>query len=110
MRIFMPPSAAAVRFLPQRRFLGASGLPPFAHAVVVHAARALARLAVLVAVLAGGDAFEIDRSGVAEAGEPTRRVPDIGDAARHAGGEIAPGIAEHDDDPAGHVFAAMVAG
>ena len=37
-------------------------------------------------------------------------VEHIGDAARHAGGEIAPGAAEHDDDAAGHVFAAMVAG
>ena len=31
----------------------------------------------------------------------------IGDAAAHAGGEIAAGLAEHDDDAAGHVFAAM---
>src|SRR5262249_42160341 len=27
----------------------------------------------------------------------------------HAGREVAPGIAEHDDNPAGHVFAAMIA-
>ena len=38
------------------------------------------------------------------------RVVDIGDAARHAGGEVAADLAEHDDDAAGHVFAAMVAG
>ena len=37
-------------------------------------------------------------------------VVDIGDAARHAGGEIAPGLAQHDHHAAGHVFAAMVAG
>jgi hypothetical protein len=37
-------------------------------------------------------------------------VIDIGDAARHAGGEVAPGLAQHDDDAAGHVFAAMIAG
>ena len=38
------------------------------------------------------------------------RVVDVGDAARHAGGEVAAGVAEHDDHAAGHVFAAMVAG
>ena len=37
-------------------------------------------------------------------------VEHIGDAARHAGGEVAAGLAEDDDDAAGHVFAAMVAG
>src|SRR5205823_12172032 len=37
-------------------------------------------------------------------------VEHIGDAARHAGGEIAPGLAEHHHDAAGHVFAAVVAG
>src|SRR6185312_15045450 len=33
----------------------------------------------------------------------------VSDAARHAGREVAAGLAEHDDDAAGHVFAAMVA-
>ena len=37
-------------------------------------------------------------------------VEHIGDAARHAGGEVAAGAAEHHHDAAGHVFAAMVAG
>ena len=37
-------------------------------------------------------------------------VEHIGDAAGHAGREVAPGLAEHDHDAAGHVFAAMVAG
>ena len=37
------------------------------------------------------------------------RVVDVGDAARHAGGEVAPGLAQHHDHAAGHVFAAMVA-
>jgi hypothetical protein len=36
-------------------------------------------------------------------------MPHIGDAARHAGREVAAGLAEHDDDAAGHVFAAVVA-
>ena len=37
------------------------------------------------------------------------RVPDVGDAAAHAGGEVAAGGAEDDDAAAGHVFAAVVA-
>src|SRR3954452_12890004 len=36
-------------------------------------------------------------------------VEDERQAAAHAGGEVAPGRAEHDDAPAGHVLAAMVA-
>ena len=36
-------------------------------------------------------------------------VQHVGDAARHAGGEVAPRRAEHDDAPAGHVLAAVVA-
>ena len=36
-------------------------------------------------------------------------VEHVGDAAAHAGGEIAPGRPEHDDAPAGHVLAAVVA-
>ena len=36
-------------------------------------------------------------------------VEHIGDAARHAGREVAAGLADHHDDAAGHVFAAMVA-
>ena len=37
------------------------------------------------------------------------RVPNVGDAAAHAGGEVAAGGAEDDDAAAGHVFAAVVA-
>ena len=36
-------------------------------------------------------------------------VEHIGDAARHAGREVAAGLPEHDDDAAGHVFAAVIA-
>ena len=36
-------------------------------------------------------------------------VEHIGDAARHAGREVAAGLADHDDDAAGHVLAAMIA-
>src|SRR5271165_4387268 len=81
------------------------------HAVVVDARRALPRpLAGVVLILGQGDGFELDLAVVAKARRAALRVPDIGDAARHAGGEIAAGITDHDDDPAGHIFAAMVAG
>ena len=36
-------------------------------------------------------------------------VPDVGDAARHAGGEVAAGRAQDDGAAAGHVLAAVVA-
>ena len=36
-------------------------------------------------------------------------VVDVGDAAAHAGGEVAAGAADDDDAAAGHVFAAMIA-
>ena len=36
-------------------------------------------------------------------------IPDVGASAGHAGAEVSPGPAEHDDQAAGHVFAAMVA-
>ena len=42
-------------------------------------------------------------------GEAAVVVEHVGDAAAHAGGEVAPGPAEHDDAPAGHVLAAVVA-
>ena len=57
-----------------------------------------------------GDRLELDHGHVAAGLEGAVLVEHIGDAARHAGGEVAPGLAEHDDDAAGHVFAAMVAG
>jgi hypothetical protein len=36
-------------------------------------------------------------------------VEDVGDAAGHAGSEVAAGHAEHDDRAAGHVLAAVIA-
>ena len=66
--------------------------------------------------IAGVDLFllrhrlELDHRHVAARCERAVLVEHIGDAARHAGGEIAAGLAEHDDDAAGHVFAAMIAG
>ena len=52
---------------------------------------------------------EVGHGGVAEGREPSARIIDIGDAARHAGREIASGVAQHDHHAAGHVFAAVVA-
>ena len=37
------------------------------------------------------------------------RIEDVGDAARHASGEVASGRTEHDYPAAGHVFATVVA-
>ncbi len=54
--------------------------------------------------------LELDHGHIAARGERAVVVEHVGDAARHAGGEIAAGAAEHHHDAAGHVFAAMVAG
>src|SRR2546421_1053112 len=52
---------------------------------------------------------ELDHPQVAAALEIAVDVADVGDAARHAGGEVAAAGAEHHDAPAGHVLAAVVA-
>ena len=54
--------------------------------------------------------LELDHRHVAARLEAFVLVEHVGDAARHAGREIAAGAAEHDHDAARHVFAAMVAG
>src|SRR3546814_3888110 len=53
--------------------------------------------------------FELDHGRVAAFAKYLVRVPHIGDAAGHAGREVAPGFAQHDHRAAGHVFAAVVA-
>ena len=63
-----------------------------------------------VDLLLGRHRLELDHRHVAARGERAVLVEHVGDAARHAGGEVAAGAAEHDDDAAGHVFAAVVAG
>ena len=81
-----------------------------------HVDAAVAFEIVVVAELLLGDLLffrhrlELDHRHVAAGFEGAVLVDHIGDAARHAGGEIAPGDAEHHHDAAGHVFAAMVAG
>src|SRR5947209_20363786 len=54
--------------------------------------------------------LELDHGEIATPREPAVLVKHIGDAARHAGREVAAGRAEHDHDAAGHVLAAMIAG
>ncbi len=58
----------------------------------------------------GGQRFELHHVLVQPAFEIALLVEHVGDAARHAGREIAPRRAEHDDDAAGHIFAAVIAG
>ena len=42
-------------------------------------------------------------------GEVAGFIEHVGDAAAHAGGEVAAALAEHDDQAVGHVFAAVIA-
>ena len=53
--------------------------------------------------------LEVDQLEVAAALEAPVDVVHVGDAAAHAGGEVAPGRPEHDHAAAGHVLAAVVA-
>ncbi len=54
--------------------------------------------------------LELAHRLVALAREVAELVEHIGDAARHAGGKISAGRAEHDDRALRHVFAAVIAG
>src|SRR5215472_7731318 len=84
-----------------------------AHAVVVNVRRTLPWPVIgvgIVVIFSRSDRFELDLALVAEARKTTLRVPDISDAARHAGSEIASSGADHRDDAAGHVFTAVIAG
>src|SRR5581483_100171 len=53
--------------------------------------------------------LELYHREIAQIREVAGLVQHIGDAARHAGREVAPRFAEHHHDAAGHVFAAMIA-
>ncbi len=52
--------------------------------------------------------FKLDHGQVALLAEGMQRVPHIGHAARHAGGKVAAGFAQHHHGAARHVFAAMI--
>ena len=56
-----------------------------------------------------GELFERDELPVATRGEAAALGEDVGDAAAHAGGEVAAGLAQHHDGAAGHVLAAVIA-
>src|SRR5258708_7967227 len=58
---------------------------------------------------AGLELLDADHLGVDAFGEVAALVEHVGDAAGHAGAEVAAGAAEDDDAAAGHVFAAVVA-
>src|SRR5215472_149007 len=84
-----------------------------AHAVVVNVRRTLPWPVIgvgIVVIFSRSDRFELYLALVAEARKAALRVPDISDAARHAGSEIASSVADHRDDAAGHVFTAVIAG
>ena len=93
--------------------LGEDDVPAFEQVLGVGAAGAIGVRVddffehVLVVVVLDG--FEVDHGGVDVGGEGAVFVPDVGEAAAHAGGEVASGGAEDDDGAAGHVFAAVVA-
>ena len=61
------------------------------------------------ALVVGVHRVEADELHVAAPAEAAVDVEHVGDAAAHARREVAAGRAEHDDAPAGHVLAAVVA-
>src|SRR3954454_25077008 len=81
-----------------------------AHAGVVDARRFLRRRALSPGRAGRSDAFERHALEIALALKRGFGVVDVRDAAGHARGEVAADWAEHADDAAGHIFAAMVAG
>src|SRR5207302_11302873 len=81
-----------------------------AHAGIVYARRALRRRAVSPRRAGRSDAFQGNAFEIALALKRAFGVVDVSDAARHARREVAADRAEHADDAAGHIFAAMVAG
>ena len=60
-------------------------------------------------LLLGRDRLQIHHRRVAAALEGAVLVQHVGDAAGHAGREVAPGLTDHDHHAAGHVLAAVVA-
>ena len=81
-----------------------------AHAGIGHADRALLGQIGVIGAVGRRDLLQPDHGQIAALFETAVLVEDIGDAARHAGGEIAPRLAQHHDHAAGHIFAAMIAG
>ncbi len=63
----------------------------------------------LVELLFLGDRLEFNHCEVAALLERPIFIEDIGNAARHAGSEIAAGRSDDHDDAARHIFATMIA-
>ena len=63
----------------------------------------------LVQLLFLGYRLKFNHRHVATFSEIAFFIKHIGDTARHAGSEVPPGLAEHNDDTARHIFAAMIA-
>ena len=59
--------------------------------------------------IVGVERVEIDHAGIEAALEVAPRIKHVRDAAAHARREVAPGLAEHDHAPAGHVLAPVIA-
>src|SRR5690606_18995426 len=67
-------------------------------------------LALVELLLVWRHTLELDHGQVAALAEAVAGVPDISHAARHAGGKVAAGVAQHHHGAARHVFAAMITG
>ena len=53
--------------------------------------------------------LQLDHPAIAASRKQPVVVDDVGDAAAHAGGEVAPGATQDDDAAAGHVLASVIA-
>ena len=91
------------------RIQAARGLPVSARCRATNLADVLAA-SVICAVLRFENRLQVDRFQIAALfGEVSALVKDVSDAATHAGGKISAAGPEHQDQPLGHVFAAVVA-
>src|SRR5271169_333820 len=55
------------------------------------------------------DRTQLDHSRIAARCERAVFVKHVGHTAAHSGGEVTPGLAEHDNQPARHVLASVIA-
>src|SRR6185436_16674634 len=81
---------------PQQRFVALAEMPEFARNL-----RLLLRL--------GKHRLEVDHRRIAALLEIAIDIEHVRESARHAGGEVAPGQAEHGHRAAGHVLAGVIA-
>ena len=74
---------------------------------LAHVPEVLRHLPLLLGL--GKQGLEGHHGRVAAFPELSVDIEHVGDSARHAGGEVAPGNAQHDHRATGHVFAAVIA-